>query len=189
MTPQEREQKLTEAYLLFGQSKMAEAGLLIKEVLEQDKQDPLALHLLGQISQQQGNYDIARDLYREALKIDPGHANVWGHLGSVLNDLRDAEGAEEALNKALELNPKLARAYKSLADIYLNQGDKKKGIAYLEQALEANPDYLGTYLKYCLAVKPPPDHPVVQTILDKLARDKDGRRTGSILHYALSYVY
>ena len=189
MIPQLREQKLTEAFGLFHQGKLPEAGLLIKEVLDQDKQDPIALHLLGQISQQQGNYDIARDLYREALRIDPGHANVWGHLGSVLNDLRDDEGAEEALNKALELNPKLARAYKSLADIRLNQGDKKKGIAYLEKALEANPNYLGTYLKYCLTVKPPVDHPVVETIKNKLAQEKDGKGTGSVLHYALTYVY
>jgi len=187
MNPAEREQTLIEAYTLFTQSKFTKAALVVKEVLDQDKQDPIALHLLGQISHRQGNYDIARDLYRESLRLDPSQANVWSHLGSVLNDLRDAEGAEKALNKALEMNPKLARAYKHLADIYLNQGEKEKGIAFLEKALEANPDYLGTYLTYAMAVKPPVDHPVVLQIKERL--EKEGDQAGSILHYALTYVY
>lgn len=189
MIPQLREQKLTEAYVLFKQSKMVEAGSLIKEVLGQDKRDPIALDLLGQISHRQENYDIARDLFRESLNIDSSQASVWSHLGAVLNDLRDLKGAEQALHKALDLNPKLARAYKHMATIQLSLGNQEEGVDYLEKALEANPDYLATYLTYCMTVKPPVDHPVVETIKDKLARDKDGRSTGSVLHYALTYVY
>ena len=189
MTDDERMEKLEEAHRLFNAEEFDESAEVLKEILAYEIKDAPALQLLGQISEKRSNYDVARDLYKESLRLDPEQSLTWAQLGSVLGSLRDDEGAEKALEKALEINPKMARAYKYFADIYLNQGEIEKGLEYLDKAIEANPGFLGSYLPYTMNANLPVDHPVVRKIIRTLEENKDNKASNSNLHYTLSYVY
>ncbi len=55
------------------------------------------------------NYDEAERLYREALELDPKHANNTGNFAIFMKDVReDYDEAERLYRKALELDPKHA---------------------------------------------------------------------------------
>jgi len=84
---------------------------------------PEAYALYLRANQQSYNFGLlgeARDLYREALAIDPDFAPAWARLGRVLrvrakyghgDPARERKEAEAAFRKALELDPQLAVAH------------------------------------------------------------------------------
>lgn len=49
--------------------------------------------------------DEAREAYRRALDLDPGHADAWVNLGRLLHEAGDARAAAQHYRKAIELKP------------------------------------------------------------------------------------
>ncbi|MHA1544208.1 MAG: tetratricopeptide repeat-containing sulfotransferase family protein, partial [Alphaproteobacteria bacterium] len=189
MNSNHQDPRLKEALFLKNSGKSEDATRLIQTILQENIENPDALQILGQITYEDSNYDIAYDLYRESLKLDPEQAHVWNHLGQVLNDLRKPEEAEEAFRKSIELNPELARPLKNLANIYLNRGDREEGIKLARKALEVNPGFMGTYLILAKAKAFKPDDPATKKIEKFISRNQENPGALGILHYALSYIY
>jgi len=80
------------------------------------------LHLLGVIAHQAGRNDVAVDLIKRALAIEPDYAEAHNNLGAALQDLGKLEDAFAARRRAVALNPKnnlfgagLARSLESLS--------------------------------------------------------------------------
>jgi len=83
---------------------------------EADKAQPLASKLLGEaphnwevlylngvLERRAGQYEAARDHLRQAVELNPSHVESRRNLGSVLAQLKDAQGAREQLQKAIDL--------------------------------------------------------------------------------------
>lgn len=104
---------------------------------------------------------VARDLYLEALKLDPRYAPAWAELGRVYrllgkyggpdggeNDLR----AADALQRALALNPDLTRAQAHQAAFEVERG---RSLEVLEQLLgrlrsrRSDPELLAAIVHAC----------------------------------------
>lgn len=100
-----------------------------------------------QLSRDSQSIDVAKDMYLEAVRLDPNYAPAWarlGHLHRVLGKYRaDRDSivrAESALNRALELNPDLAFADRALAQIEVDYGRAQDAMVRLlrRTAIRAN---------------------------------------------------
>jgi hypothetical protein len=82
-----------------------EAAALFEQVLAGDGRSVPALVSLGQIRQNQGALDAAKDLYLRALKIERGLAGLHNNLGAVVVAQGDDAAAIPAFTAALALEP------------------------------------------------------------------------------------
>jgi tetratricopeptide (TPR) repeat protein len=77
---------------------------------------------LGTVAFQDGDFERAGMHYRRALKLNPGSAWAYAHLGELALFEMDNERARTHLNTAIDLDPrgdhgKLARALLDFADV------------------------------------------------------------------------
>jgi TolB-like protein/Tfp pilus assembly protein PilF len=94
----------------------------------------------------------ARELFAEAVKLDPNYAPAFSGLGDTYLLLSEAqygtltaeevlEHAEPAIARALELNSGLAEAYASLGLLRWSVGEMDFAQLALRKAIELNPSY------------------------------------------------
>ncbi|MHB8475231.1 MAG: TIR domain-containing protein [Steroidobacteraceae bacterium] len=98
-----------------------------------------------------GDYDLAIEQYRQALKLDPNYALAWAKLARVYivrgysspkySQQEQEATAREALRRALSLDPDLAVAHRWLGRIYLNfRWDWPAAKRELERAIALDPN-------------------------------------------------
>src|SRR5208283_3295228 len=66
------------------------------------------------------------ELWQRAVRLEPGNAEYWGHLGLARQWDLSPDGMHEAvryLRRATELNPRSADLWMELADAYQTSGD------------------------------------------------------------------
>jgi len=92
-----------------------------------------------------GNVEKARNLYKEAIALDPYHSilslNQFFGLGSRLVRANKLKHAMALLTIAIELYPREPSLYTDLGDMYLQTGEKEKAIEYYKKSLEINPNF------------------------------------------------
>ena len=77
------------------QGKLAQAEQCYRGVLQQEANNPDALHLLGVIAFQARRFEPAADLISRAITINPNAAMYQNNLGNVLRALLLARGDPE----------------------------------------------------------------------------------------------
>ena len=82
----------------------------------------------------EGNYQQAVDLFRQALQESPESAALWSNLGQAYSRLKRHDQAIEAVEKAIALKPGNTRLYRTLADIHANKGDAQAAMETFEKA-------------------------------------------------------
>jgi tetratricopeptide (TPR) repeat protein len=109
------------------------------------KKEAKKLNNLGVTSFHNGEFELARDQFMEAVDLDPRFAESWNNLGLVLTELQDEESATDAFSKAIELNPELSAAYNNLGYIFYKQGSFDQAIEMYNQALGRSCDNSSAY--------------------------------------------
>jgi len=93
---------LADLYLYRG--RLAEARIIVEEVLTQDPQHPQALAVLGDIFLKQHSFQEALECYQQAFNRDPRpYLNL--KTARVLKEMEEYEEALQELNKALVVKP------------------------------------------------------------------------------------
>jgi adenylate cyclase len=97
----------------------------------------------------------ARELFQQALTLDPNYVDAWNHLASThwidarfgYSDSREdsLRAAEEAVARALSLDDTDSGAYNTLGSIHLMKGEHDKAIAMGEKAITMNPNNSGSF--------------------------------------------
>ncbi len=97
---------------------------------------------------EEGRYDDAIDLYKEALEKEPESSVGYNLLGMGYRFLylqtRNTGYREkeiEAFRKAIELDPRNYAALVNLGATLYDQGDRVEGAQFLQQALEVYPNH------------------------------------------------
>ena len=154
------------AGVLGAQERYDEAEAELKKALEITPLNPEAFHNLAVIAQRKGDNDRAIELYRSALRANPGYepsANALRELtGSA--ELRPPRSSEEMqaagiaeaasmaakrgsydqalklLDQAEEMAPELPLVFQYRANVAYLMGDKSAAIAALEKAIQLEPD-------------------------------------------------
>jgi tetratricopeptide (TPR) repeat protein len=120
---------------------LKEAGAIYQSILNEQPDDPNALHLLGLISHQTGNNKIAIDLIEKAIAVKPDVVDFYFHCGSAYQASHNNELAIERYEQALAINPKNADVLNNLGLALHGSGRQEDAIERYEQALVINPDY------------------------------------------------
>jgi protein O-GlcNAc transferase len=95
--------------------RLAEAEAIYREILSIDSDYFDALHLLGVIAHQVGQYDEAVRLIGKAIGKNSSVAPAFNHLGLAYRALNDLEAARACFRKALSLDPDFVEARWALA--------------------------------------------------------------------------
>jgi tetratricopeptide (TPR) repeat protein len=96
---------------------------------------------LALIYLQSGRPQLAEDVARRAIALDPGIAYSHHFLGEALRLQGDARGAIAELNRALELGSTNGWARYSLAMAYLQVGDLAKAKQQAQELAEQDPQF------------------------------------------------
>ncbi len=108
--------------------------------LETNPNDLEALIALANANYDIQRWELARDLYRRALAIDPKNPFVRTDLASSLRRMGDVEGAIAELEAVLKNDPKHGAALYNLGVILLrDKGDRKRAIQLWERLIALDP--------------------------------------------------
>jgi len=148
MTPDERPnltddpaQLVTEGLRLHEDGQLEEAERLYVRALELEPNNFKALHALGVIKSQLGDYPAAEELIGLALKLNPRSALAHMHLGIALWRLRRPEEAIVHYQYSLILKPDNADAYMNRAIALHGLGRQEESIANYDKCLSLRPDH------------------------------------------------
>ena len=101
-----------------------------------------ALHLLGLVTRQFGNHEIAVGLINQAIKLNPNVAMFHNNLAETYRVMDRPDEAIAHCKKALALQPDFSEAYYNLAMALRMQGKLDEAIACFEQAIRGKPGFI-----------------------------------------------
>jgi predicted O-linked N-acetylglucosamine transferase (SPINDLY family) len=130
------QQMLARAFAAHQAGNIAQAEFLYKLVLEADKKQFDALHMLAIIEGQRGNFPAGERLLSAALRIRPDSADALINLGRVQSELGKYADAVATYKKALRLNPRSALAHSNLSIVWRLQQRYEEALLHCDAALD-----------------------------------------------------
>ena len=112
--------------------RLKEAEKIYRRIIEKYPDNPDALHLLGLIAHQAGEYEVAVEHIKRAIEFRPGSALFHGNLGMAYDRLGKEKESAECFQSALKLNP----LYKGAHLAHYNLGVYFRGQGRMMEALE-----------------------------------------------------
>lgn len=133
---------LHEAVQMHQSGDLASAELRYREILAVDPSHADALHLLGLIAYQAGQFDMAVDFIQKAIGRNPMMPHYQNNLGSALLSLERIDEAVRCFGEAVRLKSDYIEAYNNLGNAMKKKGEMEKAKDYYRKATDINPDYL-----------------------------------------------
>lgn len=126
---------------LHQQGQLASAQLAYQEVLQIQPNHAQALHLLGVLAFQTGNYSIAVSLIGRAIDVDSSQAAFHCNLGNALLKLGQFDIAIASYERALDIKPDFSDALGNRGVALAELRQFEAAIASYDSAIAANPNY------------------------------------------------
>ena len=146
-------QLLEEAITHHRAGRLSQAETGYRKILTQDPAHADALHLLGLVAYQQGQYDRALDCITKAIQRDATKPLYFYNLGLAHQKLNQLPEAERAYRQALSLKGDYIEALGNLGNVLREKGELDEACATYKQVLTIKPDHpegynnLGVVLK------------------------------------------
>lgn len=96
--------------------------------------------LLGDVLQITGQLTQAQRSYREALRLQPDFAEVYGNLGNVYAQEREWQRAIECFRRALRYQPQRAAHHRALAGVWEQVGNDVEAVRCWHRVLSLEPE-------------------------------------------------
>ncbi len=158
-----------------------------------EEYDPEVAELInrGIDAHKAGDYDLAEQLFNQALELEPGAKQAYNNLGAIYAYREEHDRAKEMFHNALELDPLYLMPRCNLASYLLDDDDVEGAEAMLKPLIDAPPphpqdiafySYIQARLMYRkkeyraarralrVALKANPDHEPAQALLEHLDR-------------------
>lgn len=116
-----------------------------QNILKNDANNIDALHSLGIIAYQEGNYEEAIAFITKAILLEPSSPTLQNSLGNIYTKLTDFNTAISCYQNALVLQPDYAVAYNSIGNILYTQKKFEEAQKYYEQAIKFNPHFINAH--------------------------------------------
>jgi tetratricopeptide (TPR) repeat protein len=94
---------------------------------------------VGRMLLKRGMTEEAVQVFRKALKIDPGNVELAESLANTLLEARDFANAQQILEAATEANPDSTKLIVLLGKVYIAKGDLRAAESTLSQGLAQHP--------------------------------------------------
>ena len=121
---------------------MDKKGLMVNSVTEDDSYEEEIINQIEALYKkavsffEKGKTQVAENIFREILELDPGHVNSLNDMGVLSLQQGKYDNAISYLEKAVKLKPDYVNPYYNLACTYSLQNKKEEGMAYLKRAME-----------------------------------------------------
>ena len=106
-----------------------------QQILNQNKDNFDALHMLGVVHLQTGRIETAQKYLYQALKLSPDNPSVYHHLAVLLLEKKDYSEALDYVRYAIQLEASSPEFYATLASILQEQKQLPEGLEAAQQAL------------------------------------------------------
>lgn len=144
---------LEEAIVHQDAGRVDEAERICRRILQSEPAQPDALHLLGLIAGQRGDFDKAVALIQQAIQGRPDGAGFHLNLGVTLIKVRRTHEALETLRRAVALAPDHGEAQYNLGVASYLTGDPEAAIQALNSAYNLGRRTSNTLVYAWLALK------------------------------------
>ena len=135
------QQTLAQAFAAHQAGNIAQAELLYKLVLQTDRKQFDALHMLGLIEGQRGNFAAGVRRLNEALRITPNSRDALINLGRMQSELGNHADAVRTYERALALDPRSALAHNNLSIVLRRQRRCEEALRHCDAALAIAQNY------------------------------------------------
>jgi len=122
-----------------------------RQILAQDKDNAVAIQLIGMALNQLGHVSEALPYLQRAVKIAPQSEGVSLQLGDAYEQLGQLEDAASVYRELLKQSPNHAAANNNLAGVLQRTGQLDEAIEHYQQAVKLNPNYLIGWKNYAVA--------------------------------------
>ncbi|KRQ00817.1 tetratricopeptide repeat protein [Bradyrhizobium manausense] len=130
---------LDQAIAAHRSGNLLEAERVYATVLKGSKTHSVALHMLGLLHAQRGNFSDAEPLLKKAARVDAGNPDVLFNYANVLRALDKTDDALDWLAKAIALSPNFADAHLNRGAILLARKELHGAIAEFDRAIAIAP--------------------------------------------------
>lgn len=144
---------IDDAIRLHEAGRLPEAEKLYRSILDAEPGHSDAMHLLGVLLMQTGEYDAAVEKIRAAVAIEPDSALYQSSLAQVCYRIGNVSEAVELLEGVVARQPRSFQAYSDLGAALQESGQLERAVDAYRRAIELNPGLavghfnLGTALK------------------------------------------
>ncbi|MEW6620890.1 MAG: tetratricopeptide repeat protein [bacterium] len=123
----------------------------IEFILEEDREDPHALVLMGDLYASLDNMAMAEGYYKKALKSATETASAYFGLGIIYQKQNKTEDALKMYKQAVRLSKWNEHYLDNLAYLYLKKGDYRNAIENYQLILTLDYEFLLTYCEIAIA--------------------------------------
>ena len=131
----------------FKEGRLQQARDACQRLLQQQQQHPGAILILGWISHQQREFDMAIKRYQQYLAIKPNDAEAHYTLGLALGELQRTELAIEHFERSIASVANNVAVHRRLGDAYTGLQRLEEAIAPYQTALALEADDVVTIIK------------------------------------------
>jgi tetratricopeptide (TPR) repeat protein len=135
------EQSYALALQHYFESHLPQAERICRQILQAEPDQPHALHLLGVIAHQMGDFDAAFELIKKALINKPDYSDAHNNLGNVLKDLNKFDDALTSFHQALKIIPNSAEVHNNIGIVLNKLNRLDESVSSYKTALSKKPDY------------------------------------------------
>jgi len=127
-----------------NQGNLQEAKNIYEKILEKDKTNSDAWHLLGLVFFQLKDYVLAIEKIKKAIELNSNSALYFGNLAMVYDAVGDEENSTKCFERALEINPhynKAHLAHFNLGIFFRDKGEFEKALEHYDAAIKLKNDF------------------------------------------------
>ncbi|MCP3372573.1 tetratricopeptide repeat protein [Bradyrhizobium cajani] len=130
---------LDQAIAAHRSGNLSDAERAYAAILKGSRTHPVALHMLGLLHAQRGNFADAEPLLKKAARVDPGNPNVLFNYANVLRALGKTDDALAWFAKVIALSPNFADAHLNRGAILIARQELHGAIAEFDRAIAIAP--------------------------------------------------
>ena len=131
---------ISSAIALQNSGQLKDAEEIYQRVLRSHPGNSDALHLLGLVAYQRGDYQTAVDLMTRASKISPSIAFIHNNLGLAWHELGKIDKAINCYRRAITLDTSYVEPHLNLGTAHQDQKNLTEAVACFLHVLELSPD-------------------------------------------------
>jgi tetratricopeptide (TPR) repeat protein len=132
-------EKVQLALVHYRSGNLEEAEKALKQALELQENNSIAINLLGIMYYQNRNYDLSIQYMKKSVSLNPNNGQAYYILGHCLQEKGDADEAIICYQKSLSINPDFADAHYNLGTVFQDRKEYDSAISCYRKAVHFNP--------------------------------------------------
>ncbi len=135
------EARMQQALESLQSNRLPEAKTLLAQILQTQRRNWEAWHLLGAVHGMLGEFQDAEKCARKAIELEPGAFGAYINLAHVLVALGKIQDAQRCYRRVLQMKPDEPGVHNSLGNLLRQQGNLTEAEASYRDALRCAADY------------------------------------------------